>query len=134
MIVATSELSAYQNIFPIDTHMGMPIAGLTADARFLSRYMRTECLNHRNANDEPLPVSRLIGNLGNKLQICTLPSAPNTEPLSYLKNIQPNHQQSIPVQSSLQYPVNYYLIPQEQLLTEQQSTDVSDLNSQNSAV
>lgn len=43
-------------------------------------------------------------------------------------------EQSIPVQSSFQYPVNYYLIPQEQILTEQQSTDVSDLNSQNSAV
>ena len=116
--------------------MGMPIAGLTADARFLSRYMRTECLNHRNANDEPLPVSRLIGNLGNKLQICTLPSAPNTEPLYHTLRIfnQTIIEQSIPVQSSFQYPVNYYLIPQEQLLTEQQSTDVSDLNSQNSAV
>lgn len=69
---ATSELSAYQKkIIPIDTHMGMTIAGLTADARFLSRYMRTECLNHRYSHDEPLPVSRLIGNLGNKLQICT---------------------------------------------------------------
>lgn len=69
---ATSELSAYQKkIIPIDTHMGMTIAGLTADARFLSRYMRTECLNHRYAHDEPLPVSRLIGTLGNKLQVCT---------------------------------------------------------------
>lgn len=69
---ATSELSAYQKkIIPIDTHMGITIAGLTADARFLSRYMRTECLNHRYSHDEPLPVSRLIGNLGNKLQICT---------------------------------------------------------------
>ena len=69
---ATSELSAYQKkIIPIDTHMGMTIAGLTADARFLSRYMRTECLNHRYSHDEPLPVSRLIGNLGNKLQVCT---------------------------------------------------------------
>lgn len=69
---ATSELSAYQKkIIPIDTHMGITIAGLTADARFLSRYMRTECLNHRYAHDEPLPVSRLIGNLGNKLQVCT---------------------------------------------------------------
>jgi hypothetical protein len=69
---ATSELSAYQKkIIPIDTHMGISIAGLTADARLLSRYMRTECLNHRYAHDEPLPVSRLINNLGNKLQVCT---------------------------------------------------------------
>ena len=48
---------------------------------------RTECLNHRNANDEPLPVSRLIGNLGNNLQIYTLPSAPNTEPLYHTLRI-----------------------------------------------
>lgn len=68
----TSELSSYQKkIIPIDTHMGMTIAGLTADARFLSRYMRTECLNHRYAHDEPLPVSRLISSLGNKMQVCT---------------------------------------------------------------
>jgi len=69
---ASSELSAYQKkIIPIDSHMGMTIAGLTADARFLSRYMRSECLNHRFNYDEPLPVSKLIGRLGNKLQVCT---------------------------------------------------------------
>jgi len=69
---ASSELSAYQKkIIPIDTHMGIGISGLTADARLLSRYMRTECLNHRYANDEPLPCARLITSLGNKLQICT---------------------------------------------------------------
>jgi len=69
---ASSELSAYQKkIIPIDTHMGMTIAGLTADARFLSRYMRSECLNHRFSYDEPHPVSTLISKLGNKLQVCT---------------------------------------------------------------
>merc|ERR1712071_671598 len=69
---ASSELSAYQKkIIPIDSHMGMTIAGLTADARFLSRYMRSECLNHRFSYDEPHPVSTLISKLGNKLQVCT---------------------------------------------------------------
>jgi len=69
---ASSELSAYQKkIIPIDSHMGMTIAGLTADARFLSRYMRSESLNHRFNYDEPLPVSKLITMLGNKLQVCT---------------------------------------------------------------
>ena len=86
----------------------------------------------KNNTKPVLPLTN--SNTSNQNYVITLPSAPNTEPLSYLKNIQPNHQQSIPVQSSLQYPVNYYLIPQEQLLTEQQSTDVSDLNSQNSTV
>lgn len=69
---STSELSSYQKkIIPIDNHMGITIAGLTADARFLSRYMRVECLNHRYLHDEPMPVSRLITSLGNKMQVCT---------------------------------------------------------------
>ena len=45
---AASELSAYQRkLFKIDDHMGIAIAGLTADGRQLSRYMRSECINHR---------------------------------------------------------------------------------------
>ncbi|KAF4527523.1 hypothetical protein B566_EDAN015623 [Ephemera danica] len=69
---ASSELSAYQKkIIPIDNHIGMTIAGLTADARILSRYMRTECLNYRYSHDDALPVSRLITDVGNKMQVCT---------------------------------------------------------------
>ncbi|KAL0273338.1 UNVERIFIED_CONTAM: hypothetical protein PYX00_006031 [Menopon gallinae] len=69
---ASSELSAHQKkIIPIDNHIGISISGLTADARILSRYMRTECLNHKYVNDEPLPISRLITNIGNKMQVCT---------------------------------------------------------------
>ncbi|XP_015596813.1 proteasome subunit alpha type-1 [Cephus cinctus] len=69
---ATSELSAYQKkIIPIDKHMGITISGLTADARMLSRYMRTECLNYKYSHDDVLPVSRLIAALGNKMQTCT---------------------------------------------------------------
>ncbi|XP_043266709.1 proteasome subunit alpha type-1 [Venturia canescens] len=69
---ASSELSAHQKkIIPIDKHMGITIAGLTADARMLSRYMRTECLNYKYSHDDVLPVSRLIATLGNKMQTCT---------------------------------------------------------------
>ncbi|KAG8233923.1 hypothetical protein J437_LFUL005128 [Ladona fulva] len=69
---ASSELSAHQKkVIPIDDHLGISIAGLTADARILSRYMRTECLNHRYSHDAPLPITRLISNLGNKMQVCT---------------------------------------------------------------
>ncbi|XP_047515872.1 proteasome subunit alpha type-1 isoform X2 [Pieris napi] len=69
---AVSELSAYQKkIIPIDDHIGICMSGLTADARMLSRYMRTECLNYRYAHDAPMPVGRLIGMVGNKMQICT---------------------------------------------------------------
>lgn len=69
---AVSELSAFQKkVIPIDDHIGISISGLTADARMLSRYMRTECLNHRYAHDAPLAVGRLISMVGNKMQICT---------------------------------------------------------------
>ncbi|XP_075234419.1 proteasome alpha6 subunit [Lycorma delicatula] len=69
---ASSELSAHQKkmIF-IDSHIGITISGLTADARMLSRFMRTECLNHKYAHNSLLPVSRLICTVGNKMQICT---------------------------------------------------------------
>lgn len=69
---ASSELSAHQKkVITIDQHIGITISGLTADARMLSRYMRTECLNHKYSHDALLPVSRLITALGNKMQICT---------------------------------------------------------------
>ncbi|XP_066999510.2 proteasome subunit alpha type-1 [Anabrus simplex] len=69
---ASSELSAHQKkVIPIDSHIGISIAGLTADARMLSRYMRNECLNHKYSHDALLPISRLITNLGNKMQVCT---------------------------------------------------------------
>lgn len=69
---APSELSAHQKkILPIDSHLGVSISGLTADARALSRFMRTECLNSRFAYDSPLPVSRLVSMIGNKSQIPT---------------------------------------------------------------
>lgn len=69
---ASSDLSSHQKkILPIDDHVGISIAGLTADARSISRWMRAECMNSRYAHDTPLPVSRLIGDFGNKMQICT---------------------------------------------------------------
>ncbi|KAK3096748.1 hypothetical protein FSP39_002875 [Pinctada imbricata] len=69
---APSELSAHQKkIIPIDDHIGVSIAGLTADARLLSNFMRSECLNSRYAYDRPLPVSRLVTTVGNKSQIPT---------------------------------------------------------------
>lgn len=69
---ASSELSAYQKkVIPIDLHVGVAISGLTADARMLSRYMRTECLNYKYSHDTLLPVNRLISQLGNKMQVST---------------------------------------------------------------
>ncbi|KAK9882000.1 hypothetical protein WA026_018851 [Henosepilachna vigintioctopunctata] len=69
---ASSELSAYQKkVINVDDHVGITISGLTADARILSRYMRTECLNYKYSHDTYLPLNRLISQLGNKMQICT---------------------------------------------------------------
>lgn len=69
---APSELSAHQKkILPIDDHVGVAIAGLTADARLLCNFMRSECLDSRWAYEQALPVSRLVGVIGNKSQIPT---------------------------------------------------------------
>lgn len=69
---ASSELSSYQKkIIPIDDHLGISIAGITADARVLSRYLRSQCLNYKYSYDTNYPVARLILNLGNKMQITT---------------------------------------------------------------
>ncbi|XP_011186568.1 proteasome subunit alpha type-1-like [Zeugodacus cucurbitae] len=69
---AASELSSSQRkIIPIDDHLGISIAGITADARVLSNYLRTECLNYKYAYGARYPVSRLISNLGNKMQVTT---------------------------------------------------------------
>lgn len=68
---ASSELSAHQKkITPLDSHMGMSIAGLTADAKSLSRWMRTECLMSRYYNNTALRLNLLITDLGNKMQLC----------------------------------------------------------------
>jgi len=69
---STSELSAHQKkINGLDSHVGMSIAGLTADARILSRYMRNECMNERYAHNRSLPVKELVTKLGNKMQSST---------------------------------------------------------------
>ena len=38
----------------------MAIAGLTADARLLCKYMRNECLNHQHLYESPHPLNRLL--------------------------------------------------------------------------
>ena len=47
-----SHLQAHQEkIFGVDEHLGIAIAGLTADARNICKYMRTECLNYWYVHD-----------------------------------------------------------------------------------
>ncbi|OXA64730.1 proteasome subunit alpha type-1 [Folsomia candida] len=69
---ASSDLAAHQKkIITVDQHMGVSISGLTADARLMVRWMRTECLNYQYARDSPLPIGRLMNMLGNKMQLST---------------------------------------------------------------
>ena len=69
---AQSELSDHQKkILQLDDHVGVSIAGLTVDARLLSKFMRNECLNSRWAYNRPIPVSRLVGQVAAKSQVPT---------------------------------------------------------------
>ncbi|XP_058092039.1 proteasome subunit alpha type-1-A-like [Magnolia sinica] len=69
---ANSELSSHQRkIFKVDDHIGVAIAGLTADGRVLSRYLRSECINYSFVYESPLPVGRLVVQLADKAQVCT---------------------------------------------------------------
>jgi len=69
---ASSELSSYQRkIFDIDEHVGISISGLTADARVLCKWLRTECLNYRFTYESKQPVGRLVKKLADKHQVHT---------------------------------------------------------------
>eukprot|EP01095_Lingulamoeba_sp_RSL-Kostka_P006637 TRINITY_DN208_c1_g2_i1.p1 TRINITY_DN208_c1_g2~~TRINITY_DN208_c1_g2_i1.p1 ORF type:complete len:262 (+),score=122.29 TRINITY_DN208_c1_g2_i1:113-898(+) len=76
-IVATlkrsnSVLAAHQKkIFQIDDHVGIAMAGLTADARVLSKFMRTECLYHKYIFDSELRAERLVALVADKAQVHT---------------------------------------------------------------
>jgi len=69
---SSSELGAYQKkILKIDEHIGISISGLTADARLLSKFMRTECLNHKFVYEEPIQTVRLVTTVADKSQVHT---------------------------------------------------------------
>lgn len=69
---SASELASHQKkLYEIDDHVGVAIAGLTADARVLSRFMRTETLNHKYVYDNPHPLARLALDVADKCQLST---------------------------------------------------------------
>ncbi|CAH1403776.1 unnamed protein product [Nezara viridula] len=69
---ASSELSAHQKkIIPLDNHIGMSISGLTADARILSRQMRSECLSYSYSYGTEIPIIRLMNKISNMMQSST---------------------------------------------------------------
>uniref|UniRef100_H3BCB3 Proteasome subunit alpha type n=1 Tax=Latimeria chalumnae TaxID=7897 RepID=H3BCB3_LATCH len=69
---AQSKLTAHQKkVLQVDDHIGISIAGLTADAQLLCHFMRQECLESKFVFSTPLPISRLVGMVGSKLQVPT---------------------------------------------------------------
>lgn len=69
---SASDLASHQKkLYEIDEHLGVAIAGLTADARVLTRFMRTECLNHKYVYNAPFPIPRLSLEVADKCQVST---------------------------------------------------------------
>lgn len=69
---SVSELSSHQKkLLEIDSHIGIGIAGLTADARSLAKWMRNECLNHKYVYGTPMPSGRLVADLADRHQRTT---------------------------------------------------------------
>uniref|UniRef100_A0A7S0W0Q4 Proteasome subunit alpha type n=1 Tax=Hemiselmis tepida TaxID=464990 RepID=A0A7S0W0Q4_9CRYP len=67
-----NDMSSYQKkVFKVDEHLGIAISGLTADARSLCKYMRTECLEHQYVYESPMPVQRLVVDIADKCQTTT---------------------------------------------------------------
>jgi len=61
-----------EKVFEVDTHIGMVISGLTADARILCKFMRNACLNYQYVFGGKHPVERLVGVIGKKSQAKTM--------------------------------------------------------------
>jgi len=69
---SVSELSTHQKkLLEIDTHIGVGIAGLTADARTLAKWMRNECLRHKYVYGTAMPSGRLVMDLADRHQRTT---------------------------------------------------------------
>jgi 20S proteasome subunit alpha 6 len=69
---SVSELSSHQKkIIEIDDHVAVGIAGLTADARSLAKYMQSECLNHKYVYGHAIAPHQLVADLADKHQRTT---------------------------------------------------------------
>jgi len=67
-----SQLAGYQEkTFVIDDHIGISISGLTADARYLCKFMRGECVEHRYVYDSALQTGDLVEDVARKHHECT---------------------------------------------------------------
>ena len=60
-----------EKVFEVDDHMGICISGMTADARFLCKFMRNACLNYEFVYGSKHPCERLIAAIAKKSQVKT---------------------------------------------------------------
>lgn len=66
------ELASYQKkLVMVDDHIGMAIAGLTSDARVLTKYMQSKALASRMDMNRPIPVLRLVTDISDRAQSST---------------------------------------------------------------
>ncbi|CEM31098.1 unnamed protein product [Vitrella brassicaformis CCMP3155] len=69
---AQTQMSSHQQkLYKVDDHVGFAASGLTADARVLASYMRTQCQQEKYEFDEALPVGRLVADVGDRSQANT---------------------------------------------------------------
>lgn len=68
-----AQLSSYQEkVFKIDNHVGIAVAGLIADGRYLASTMRANCMEYAYVYGTPHPVQRLAEQVGDKFQSHTI--------------------------------------------------------------
>ena len=70
--MSPNDLASHQEkVFDIDDHMGMVFSGLTADARFINKFMRNEALNYWYTHQSQHPVERMVNKIAKKSQAKT---------------------------------------------------------------
>ena len=57
-----------EKVYVVDDHVGLVFSGLTADARYLCKYMRTETMNYWYSMNSQHPVERLVTKIQTKAQ------------------------------------------------------------------
>ena len=57
-----------RKVYKIDDHIGVSIAGLTSDARVLTRMMQNKANASRNNMDRPIPIERLVTEVSDRAQ------------------------------------------------------------------
>lgn len=66
------ELSSYQKkVIGIDEHCGLALAGLASDARVLSNFMKRQALASRMTYGRPIPIERIVDQIGERAQTST---------------------------------------------------------------